>query len=73
MELAVGQLEGILSDLGLILGPSWAHLGRILGHLRAFGGHLGPILAHLGRIFAILITLTLMHLTIVDITHYTYS
>ena len=44
--------------LGALLGPSWVHLGVILGHLGAILGHLGAILepswAILGHLGAIL-------------------
>ena len=38
------------TDLGPILGPTWGHLGAILGHLGPSWAHLGPILGHLGPI-----------------------
>ena len=36
------------TPLGPVLGPSWPHLGAMLGHLGPSWGHLGPILGHLG-------------------------
>ena len=39
-----------ISNLGAILGPSWALLGPPWGHLGAILGHLGAILGHLGAI-----------------------
>ena len=39
------------SNLGAILGPSWALLGPPWGHFGAILGHRGAILGHLGAIF----------------------
>ena len=48
--LGIYILRPLGTDFKPLLGPSWAHLGAMLGHLGPSWGHLGPILGHLGPI-----------------------
>ena len=42
----ISNLGAILGASWALLGPPWGHLGAILGHLRAILGHLGAILGN---------------------------